>query len=93
MSDVVSTIPQSDIKAIVSGVVDNLNDSEVKDNFNAHFDTAVNVDCTVDSYFKIAFFPNGWPYEVVKQETTMIGENGKIKQKYIYLDTYSFYNY
>lgn len=93
LSDVVSTIPQSDIKAMVAGVVDNLNDSEVKDNFNAHFDKAVNVDCTVDSYFKIAFLPNGWPYEVVKQETTMIGENGKVKQKYIYLDTYSFYNY
>ncbi len=93
LSDVVSTIPQSDIKAMVAGVVDNLNDSEVKDDFNAHFDTAVNVDGTVDSYFKIAFLPNGWPYEVVKQETTMIGENGKVKQKYIYLDTYSFYNY
>lgn len=91
--DVVSTIPQSDIKAMLSGVVDNLNASKVKDNFNAHFDTDVNEDCNFESYFKIAFFPNGWPYEVVKQETTMIGENSKVKQKYIYLDTYSFYNY
>lgn len=93
LTDVVSTIPQSDLKAMVLGIVDNINDPDIKNNFNSNFDTAVNVDCTVDSYFKIAFLPNGWPYEVVKQETTMIGENGKVKQKYIYLDSYSFYNY
>ncbi len=92
-TDVVSTIPQSDIKAMVSGIVDNIDNADVKNNFNANFDAAVNVDCTIDSYLKIAFLPNGWPYEAVKQENTTIGKNGKAKQKYIYIESYSFYNY
>jgi len=90
LADVVSTIPQPTMKAMMSGFVDNINDPDLKDNFDANFDAAVKEDCIVDSYFKIAFLPNGWPYEVIKQEKTMIGENGKAVQKYIYIESYSY---
>lgn len=93
VTDVVSIIPQADVKAVVAGVVDSINDPEVKNDFDSNFDAEVNEDCTFDSFLKLSFLPNGWPTEVVKQETTMIGANGKVKQKCIYLDTYSFGNY
>lgn len=92
-TDVVTTIPQADIKAIVSGIVDNSNNPEIKQDFDNNFDAAVNVDCWIGSYLKLGFLPNGWPYMVLQQDTTMIGDSGKMKQKYIYLDSYSFYNY
>lgn len=93
LSEVVNTIPQSEIKALMSSVIDDINNPDLTDSFNANFDEAVNVDCNISSYFKIAYLPNGWPYEAVKQESTTIDQNAKVKQKYIYLDSYSFYNY
>ena len=91
-TDVISTIPQKDIKAVVSSVVDDFKNPEIKQDFDNNFDAAVNTDCTVDSFFKIGYLPNGWPYMIIKQESTRIGKYWKMKQKYIYLDSYSFYN-
>ena len=93
MANVESKVPQADVKALVMGVVDEIDDEDLKANFDANFDAQVDTDCAVNSYLQIDFLPNGWPYEVVKQEATMIGGRGKVEQKRIYLDSYSFYNY
>ena len=33
---------------------------------------------------------NGWPYSVVRQQASMIGKHGKVKQTVVSLDSYSF---
>ena len=93
VTDVKSTIPRSDIKTVMSGIVDGISDPGVKNDFDSNFDSQVKEDCTVDSYLKIAILPNGWPYEVIEQKTVMIGDKGKATQKYIYVESYSFYNH
>jgi hypothetical protein len=92
LTEVMSTIPKTDLKTLMAGIVDNIKDQGVKDSFEKNFETEVNTECTVDSFLQLDYFPNGWPYKLLKQESTTIGDIGKTKQKYIYLDTYSFYN-
>lgn len=91
--DVINTIPQDDIKALVSGVVEELSPGTLTESFNSEFDNQVNKDCMRESFLKIDYLPYGWPTLVIKQESTMIGDRGKLKQKYIYIDAYSICNY
>lgn len=90
MSESVTIIPKSDVKELCSEVMDLIKYNEVKDNFDSIFDSSVDDDCTNNSYIDFSFLPNGWPYEILKQDVTMIGDRGKAKQKTIRLDSYTF---
>lgn len=91
-TEVVNIVPQSDIKALVGGIVGELKDKSIAENFEKEFDKQVRIDATISSYFSSDYMPDGWPYRVVKQETTMIGDSGKAAQTYIYLDYLSVHN-
>lgn len=88
--DVASFIPPAYIKSVVGRLVEAFSNDSITENFNQNFDTQVNEDCINDDYLKLDYLPNGWPYSVVRQKSSLIGGKGKIKQTAIYLDFYSF---
>lgn len=90
LNDVTSTIPRNELKEMVGGIVESFSNDSITDSFTKNFDAQVNVDCTYEDYLKIDYLINGWPYSVVRQKATMIGDRGKVKQTVISLDSYSF---
>lgn len=90
LNDVTSTIPQNELKEMVGDIVESFSNDSITDSFTKNFDAQVNVNCTYEDYLKIDYLVNGWPYSVVRQKATMIGDRGKVKQTVISLDSYSF---
>lgn len=90
VQDITSILPRSELKEMVGGIVESFSNDSITDSFNENFDAQVNVDCTYEDYLKIDYMVNGWPYSVVRQKATMIGNRGKVKQTVISLDSYSF---
>lgn len=90
VQDVTSILPRNELKEMVGGIVESFSNESITDSFNENFDAQVNVDCTYEDYLKIDYLVNGWPYSVVRQKATMIGDRGKVKQTVISLDSYSF---
>ena len=90
VQDVTSILPRNELKEMVGGVVESFSNDSITDSFNENFDVQVNVDCTYEDYLKIDYLANGWPYSVVRQKATMIGNRGKVRQTVISLDSYSF---
>lgn len=91
--EVVSIIPQSVIKDKVAELVGMFVNNDIKEDFANEYDKQVNVDATSDSYLAYDFIGNGWPYKVIDQTTNMIGNVGKCKQTYIWVDYFSFANW
>ena len=81
--EVISVIPQSDIKALLSGFVGALKDKSISENFDKEFDSQVNVDAKNSSWFAISCYPDGWPYEVIKQNKVKLGDLEKVSQTHI----------
>lgn len=92
-TDVVSKIPRSVVKSVVGELAGMFTPEEARDSVNKEIDAALNEDATVDSYYGIDYMPQGWPYKVVKQTSSTIGNAGKLEQTYIYLDFYSLGNW
>lgn len=90
VQDVTSILPRNELKEVVGGIVESFSNESITDSFNENFDAQVNVDCTYEDYLKIDYLVNGWPYSVVRQKATMIGNRGKVKQTVISIDSYSF---
>lgn len=90
VQDVTSILPRNELKEMVGGIVESFSNDSITDSFNENFDAQVNEDCTYEDYLKIDYLVNGWPYSVVRQKATMIGNRGKVKQTVISLDSYSF---
>lgn len=90
VQDVTSILPRNELKEMVGGIVESFSNDSITDSFNKNFDAQVNVDCTYEDYLKIDYLVNGWPYSVVRQKATMIGNRGKVKQTVISLDSCSF---
>lgn len=90
VQDVTSILPRNELKEMVGGIVELFSNDSITDSFNENFDAQVNEDCTYEDYLKIDYMVNGWPYSVVRQKATMIGNRGKIKQTVISLDSCSF---
>lgn len=88
--DVTNILPQSELKAMVGGVVESLSDDSIAESFNKNFDAQVNVDGTFRDYLQIDYMPCGWPYSVVRQKITMVGTRGKLQQTVISLDSFTF---
>lgn len=90
VQDVTSILPRNELKEIVGGIVESFSNDSITDSFNENFDAQVNVDCTYEDYLKIDYLGNGWPYSIVRQKATMIGNRGKVKQTVISIDSYYF---
>lgn len=90
VQDVTSILPRNELKEMVGGIVESFSNDSITDSFNKNFDAQVNIDCTYEDYLKIGYLVNGWPYSVVRQKATMIGNRGKVKQTVISLDSCSF---
>lgn len=90
VQDITSILPRNELKAIIGGIVELFSNDSITDSFNENFDTQVNIDCTYEDYLKTGYLVNGWPYFVVRQKATMIGNRGKVKQTVISIDSYSF---
>lgn len=88
--DVTSILPRNELKDMVGGIVESFSNDSITADFTTNFDDQVNVDGTYEEYLKTDYLVNGWPYSLVKQKATMIGNRGKVKQTVIYLDSYSF---
>lgn len=81
--DVVSVIPQSDLKDLVGGVVDLLKDKSVTEKFDKEFDSQVKEDGSLESRMSVNCYNDGWPCEVVKQTFVKIGELERVNQTVI----------
>lgn len=90
LQDVTNILPRNELKEMVGGIVESFSNDSITDSFNENFDSQVNADCTYEDYLKIDYIVNGWPYSVVRQKATMIGNRGKVKQTVISLDSYYF---
>lgn len=90
VQDVINIVPRNELKEMVGGIVESFSNDSITDSFNENFDAQVNVDCTYEDYLKIDYLVSGWPYSIVRQKATMIGNRGKVKQTVITLDSYSF---
>ncbi len=90
VQDVTSILPRNELKEIVGDIVESFSNDSITDSFNENFDTQVDADCTYEDYLKIDYLVNGWPYSVVRQKATMIGNRGKVKQTVISIDSCSF---
>ncbi len=85
-TEVINIIPRSAIKEMVSSLVDLTGNGKVKESFDSEFDAQVTEDAINNSYIGSEFIPLGWPYKILKQESSTIGGRGKSSQTYIYLD-------
>lgn len=90
VQDVTSILPRNELKEMVGSIVESFSNDSITDSFNENFDSQVNVDCTYEDYLKTDYLVNGWPYSVVRQKATMIGNRGKVIQTVISIDSYSF---
>lgn len=85
-NEVVNVIPKSAVKELMAGLVDGLKEMKDKDgkklgdSFKEEFDKQVNQDAHYTNYYSVSCYNDGWPYEAVKQDKTMIGEVGKLSQ-------------
>lgn len=89
-------IPRKDIKQLLGGFVDMLMDKEdattVKEDMNTGFDEQVTGDAVSKEILHMRYFPDGWPEEVISQQKIIIGNKGKMTQKYITWDERSVNN-
>lgn len=92
-SEVVNFIPKENLKEIVQAVVGELVNEQITDSLNEAYDSGMRANATVTSYYIADYIYSGWPYKVVEQTTTDIGNDGKIALTYIYMDYISVENY
>ena len=88
-----SYIPNKYIKELVGQIVDEFDNEEINKGFNEEFDKQVKDKAIVNTYYCNRFFADGWPEEVVNQTNTMIGNQGKLQQTYIWWESRSTGNH
>lgn len=85
--DIYNHIPKEDLKNLLGTVINIFATEEtyadIKSEMDAGFDEQVKDDGILNSFLHASFFADGWPKEVVEQESFRIGDSGKIRQKYI----------
>lgn len=88
--DVISILPRTELKKIAGGIAESFSNDSISNSINENFNSQINTDGTYRDYLKIGYLVNGWPYSVVRQKATMIGNRGRVKQTVISIDSYSF---
>lgn len=95
--DINNYIPREDIRNMLGDLVDIFLEGDVADSvrleMDSGFEGSVKEDAVYNSYLYISYFPDGWPEELVYQETVRIGDKGKADQKYIVWDYRSIGNF
>lgn len=90
LSSVNYIIPQSKLKEAFGNIISTISKQDITDGANEIADKQINKDGSIEEYLKIDYIPNGWPYSVINQKTTIIGEYVEIHQTTITLDSYHF---
>ncbi len=85
-------IPQKVIKSIVGQVFDKIDNKEAKEWFETGYDAEIPEDNEAESNVNISYLPNGWPYEVIRQVVSKVGDGGEATQTQISAVAYSFGN-
>lgn len=95
--DIDNYIPREDIQNLLGDLVGIFLEGDVADSvrqeMNSGFESNFAEDAVYNSYLYISYFPDGWPEELVYQETVTIGDKGKTDQKYIVWDYRSIGNF
>lgn len=88
ISDINNFIPRSLVKQFLAGLVESMDDESVSDSFNSEFDEQVKDDCIENYFTGVYYMYEGWPYKIVKQKNTSLGDMGQTNQTSIYLESY-----
>lgn len=95
--DLYEYIPKEDIKALTQEMVNTIGGKkwkkEANEALNKGFEQQVKEDLTRNSYIHIKHFADGWPKEIITQESMLLMGQGKVKQTHITWDYYSVRNY
>lgn len=82
--EVVSVLPQSDMKELLGGIASGLTkDTKMTDELSKEFDSQIKEDGSISERYAIDCFINGWPSQVVKQRTVKMGSTQRLNQTYI----------
>ena len=83
-------IPESKLKEVFGDILSTISKQDITDGAKKIADKQINNAGSFEQYLKIDYIPNGWPYSVINQKTTIIGEYVEINQTTIALDSYHF---
>lgn len=85
--DINSFIPKETITNMLNGLVDMFLDKgkmeDLKEDLEAGFDEHIIEDAVYNTYLWMKYFADEWPQEIVSQETSSVGKQGRLEQKYI----------
>lgn len=98
MVDVNNYIPKEDLNDILGVLADIFLEKEDADKAKKEMKSGIEEQikdsvAVRNSFLYSKYFPDGWPEEIISQEKTVIGEKGKLSQKYITWDYRSVGNY
>lgn len=85
-------LPAEDAKALVGAIVGVIVKKELPDYVQKGLDEGIKTNMSIITREEIIYRYDGWPTSVVQQTKSLIGDRGKLKQKYIYADAYSLHN-
>ena len=90
MTEETNVIPQSFLKQFMGGFVEMMGDDGTRENFENEFDSQVDISCVIRNILRMDYISNGWPFEIMKQRSTMLRDRGELRQTYITMMAYHF---
>lgn len=98
MVDVNNYIPKKDLNNILGMLADIFLEKEDAGKAKKEMESVMEEQfkdsvAVMNSFLYSKYFPDGWPEEIISQEKTVIGDKGKLCQKYITWDYRSVGNY
>ena len=90
MTEETNVIPQSFLKQFMGGFVEMMGNDGTRENFENEFDSQVDISCVIRNILRMDYISNGWPFEIVKQRSTMLRDRGELRQTYITMTAYHF---
>lgn len=95
--DYYEIIPKEGIKALAQGVANSIGKKEIIEKLCKDFDKGFNQQIEGklirNNILNLTYIANGWPVEIIYQQSNQLMGNGKIKLKHITCDYYSVENY
>lgn len=85
--EIVNIVPVEDVKAMVSGMAGAVGNKELADIMKDDADIMFFNDGIIGTYLRFDYIPEGWPFKVLKQQSTIIDNKGRLSQKYIFFTT------
>ena len=91
-TDVENIIPPPALKAVLGEVVGTMMSDDLAEAVKNEMDSQIKLIGIVGSYLRNEYLGDGWPYSILKQESSTINGQGKLRQTYMYLAYYSVRN-